>query len=97
MGQWPWPTFVVNIVGALLLGYFHHSVAGASAAVVVSTPLLGTGMCGGLTTFSTVQVETVQKGAAHAVAYTTASMLAGARRRPYRHRRPPALLWEHHL
>ena len=21
-GQWPWPTFVVNVVGALLVGFF---------------------------------------------------------------------------
>jgi CrcB protein len=55
-GQWPWATFAVNMVGALLLGYFfvlfrdhpeqnwRHS-------------FLGTGLCGTLTTFSTLQLE----------------------------------------
>ena len=50
---WPWATFVVNIVGAALLGYWFTTLPHTS----YRRPLLTTGFCGALTTFSTVQVE----------------------------------------
>ena len=54
-GAWPWATFVVNVAGSLLLGW-----------VVVARerwrPLVGTGFCGALTTFSTFQVQLVELG-----------------------------------
>jgi CrcB protein len=44
-------------------------------------PLLGTGVCGGLTTFSTMQVETLRMIEHHcyglAVGYTCASIVVG--------------------
>ena len=44
-------------------------------------PLLGTGLCGGLSTFSTVQVEIVKMLGAHAwvlaAGYAAASVAAG--------------------
>ena len=44
-------------------------------------PLLGTGLCGGLTTFSTMQVEIIKMLEHHhyglAVGYTAASIVAG--------------------
>lgn len=52
-GHWPWPTFAVNILGAFVLGY----VATRLPEGGYHRPLLGTGFCGGLTTFSTMQVE----------------------------------------
>ncbi|RAV10026.1 fluoride efflux transporter CrcB [Mycolicibacterium sp. GF69] len=52
-GHWPWPTFAVNVVGAFVLGY----VATRLPETSYRRPLLGTGFCGGLTTFSTMQVE----------------------------------------
>ncbi|HEX2212279.1 MAG TPA: fluoride efflux transporter CrcB [Mycobacterium sp.] len=52
-GHWPWSTFAVNIVGAFLLGF----VAARLPESSLRRPLLGTGLCGGLTTFSTMQVE----------------------------------------
>jgi fluoride exporter len=59
-GEWPWSTFIVNQLGALLLAW----LATELAEVVVPTrfwrPLLGTGLCGALTTFSAFQVETIQ-------------------------------------
>jgi fluoride exporter len=55
--QWPWSTFVVNIVGAFLLGYFATRLQERLPLSSYRRPLLGTGLCGGLTTFSTMQVE----------------------------------------
>ena len=49
--DFPWGTLTVNVVGCFLIGFF------------VGTewmPLLGTGFCGGLTTYSTFSYETVK-------------------------------------
>lgn len=56
-GQWPWGTFLVNIVGAFALGYFATRLQERLPLSAYRRPLLGTGFCGGLTTFSTMQVE----------------------------------------
>ena len=58
--RWPWPTFTVNIVGAFLAGYFTTRLLERLPVSSYRRPLLGTGLCGGLTTFSTMQVETVK-------------------------------------
>jgi len=80
-GRWPWPTFIVNIVGAFLLGYFVTRLLERLPTSSYRRPLLGTGLCGGLTTFSTMQVETVKMLEHHhyalAVGYTVASITAG--------------------
>ena len=55
--DWPWPTFVVNVVAALLLGYFVTRLQERLPISSYRRPLLGTGLCGGLSTFSTMQVE----------------------------------------
>jgi CrcB protein len=53
---WPWATFLVNVVGAVLLGYWFTTLPHTQ----YRRPLLTTGFCGALTTFSTVQVELVE-------------------------------------
>jgi CrcB protein len=53
----PWGTFTVNVVGSLVLGGVAASVQIAGAASWVQ-PLVGTGFCGALTTFSTFGFET---------------------------------------
>ena len=58
--RWPWATFIVNIVGAFLLGYFTTRLLERLPLSSYRRPLLGTGLCGGLTTFSTMQVETMK-------------------------------------
>jgi CrcB protein len=79
--QWPWPTFTVNIIGAFLLGYFTTRLLERLPLSSYRRPMLGTGLCGGLTTFSTMQVETVRMLDHHvyglALGYTTASVAAG--------------------
>ncbi|HEX7323535.1 MAG TPA: fluoride efflux transporter CrcB [Mycobacterium sp.] len=57
--RWPWPTFAVNVVGAFALGYFTTRLLERLPVSSYRRPLLGTGLCGGLTTFSTMQVETL--------------------------------------
>lgn len=80
-GHWPWPTFAVNVIGAFLLGYFTTRLLERLPVSSYRRPLLGTGLCGGLTTFSTMQVETVRMlEHGHwglAAAYTGASIAAG--------------------
>ena len=76
-GHWPWPTFVANILGTVLLGFIGTRLATSD----LRRPLWGTGVCGGLTTFSTVQVETllmIQHGSyLMAAGYTAAGITAG--------------------
>lgn len=55
----PWGTFTVNVLGSLVLGIT------AAVAVDLAPPawvlaLVGTGLCGALTTFSTFGYETVR-------------------------------------
>jgi CrcB protein len=78
---WPWPTFAVNIVAAFLLGYFVTRLTERLPLSSYRRPLLGTGLCGGLSTFSTMQVEILKMLDAHAWAlaagYAAASVAAG--------------------
>src|SRR5689334_25317133 len=79
--HWPWPTFAVNILGAFLVGYFVTRLQERLPLSSYRRPLLGTGMCGGLTTFSTMQVELLHMLAAEvyllAFAYGLVSVAAG--------------------
>lgn len=59
-GSWPWGTFVVNIAGAFLLGCVVVALRRHGEASIVLYRLLGTGLCGALTTFSTIQIELLE-------------------------------------
>ena len=78
---WPWPTFTVNVVAAFLLGYFVTRLQERLPLSSYRRPLLGTGLCGGLSTFSTMQVEILKMIDAHAwglaAGYAAASVTAG--------------------
>jgi len=80
-GAWPWPTFAVNVGGAALLGYFITRLQERLPVSAYRRPLLGTGLCGALTTFSTMEVELLRmldtRHFALAASYAAASLLAG--------------------
>jgi CrcB protein len=60
-------TLAVNVFGAFLLG-----------VVVTRSPrFLGTGFCGALTTFSTLQVELLDMSGLDAALYATGSIVLG--------------------
>jgi CrcB protein len=55
--HWPWATFLVNIAGAFMLGYFKTRLQERLPPSSYTSALLTTGLCGALTTFSTMQLE----------------------------------------
>jgi CrcB protein len=79
--QWPWPTFIANLVGAFLLGYFTTRLQERLPLSAYRRPFLGTGLCGALTTFSTMQLELLRMlDGEHfilAAAYAGVSVVAG--------------------
>jgi CrcB protein len=80
-GGWPWGTFVANQLGALLLAWLSTELTELVVPTRLWRPLLGTGLCGALTTFSAFQVETIEM-ARHdrpglAVAYALVSIAVG--------------------
>src|SRR5436305_861594 len=80
-GEWPWATFIVNVLGAFLLGYFVTRLQERLPVSAYRRPLLGTGLCGGLTTFSAMMVELLGMldgdRIGLALGYSAASILAG--------------------
>jgi fluoride exporter len=79
-GTWPWPTFVANLAGALALGYV-FALFRDRPPESLHHPFFATGVCGTLTTFSTLQLElyALLDGGdlGLATAYCAATLLAG--------------------
>lgn len=74
----PWGTFIVNLVGCLILG----ALTGAGTAMPNQVlTLVGTGFCGALTTYSTFSYETLrlveQKAYFYAAMNAVVSVVAG--------------------
>jgi CrcB protein len=76
----PWGTFTVNVVGSFIFGVLLHGVAVNAVSGSVNA-LLSTGLCGGLTTYSTFGYETIklfqERVRVYAVLNVVASIVAG--------------------
>lgn len=77
----PWPTFTVNVAGAFVLTLLIVVASDVLGPTTYLRPLIGTGFCGALTTFSSVVVAADQL-IAHghtevAAVYLAASIGAG--------------------
>ncbi|MFE2379474.1 fluoride efflux transporter CrcB [Streptomyces sp. NPDC059398] len=76
----PWGTFAVNVSACLILGLVTGAVSAGAASSQVQL-LVGTGLCGALSTYSTFSYETLrlaQDGARFfAAVNVTASVVAG--------------------
>lgn len=74
----PWTTLWVNLLGALLIGVLLVLVTERGAVHPLWRPLLGTGVLGGFTTFSTYSVDLQVRLAAGAVGQAVAYGIATA-------------------
>jgi CrcB protein len=79
-GGWPWGTLVVNMAGTLALGYFFARLSDHPEDSLAH-PFLTTGICGTLTTFSTLQLELFEMvdggRLGRAVAYLGVTLVVG--------------------
>ena len=80
-GHWPWATFCANLLGAFALGWLATRLQERLPLSAYGRPLLGTGLCGAFTTFSTMQLELLRMIDAGrdgmAAGYAAASLGAG--------------------
>jgi len=61
-GAWPWATLAANLVACGLLGYLATRLLERLPPSTYRRPLLGTGLCGALSTFSSIPVEAISLG-----------------------------------
>lgn len=76
--SFPWATLLINVTGSLLLGILTGLVVFRGDPTDLKL-IVGTGFCGGYTTFSTASFETVrliQRGAVTAALSNTVGTLA---------------------
>jgi CrcB protein len=80
-GAFPWTVLAINVAGAMLLAYMSTRLQERLPPSTYRRPLVGTGFCGALTTFSTMQVQAVRLGhdghALKGAVYLAVSLLAG--------------------
>ncbi|MFE7750719.1 fluoride efflux transporter CrcB [Streptomyces sp. NPDC057428] len=71
----PWGTFTVNVVGCLILGFLTGAALSGTAGHTVQL-LLGVGLCGALTTYSTFSYETLRLAESGARFFAAANVVA---------------------
>ena len=76
---WPWATFAANLLAVLVLGLLLAGGAGGAAEPSYRRAFLTTGLCGALSTFSTMMLELLRMIDANdwglALAYAGASLV----------------------
>jgi CrcB protein len=75
--QLPWTTLLINLTGSLLLGMLVVAVTEIWRPHRLVRPLLGTGVLGGFTTFSTFALQVRLLPAPAAAGYLLLSVLGG--------------------
>ena len=79
-GRWPWPTFLANLAGCAILALL-AGVVGRTPPTAGRAAFVGGGVCGALTTFSTLQLEVADLArdghVALGAAYLAVSVVAG--------------------
>lgn len=79
--SWPWAVLLINISGALLVGYLVTRLQERLPLSTYRRQLMGTGFCGAYTTFATMQLELLNMWNAHryglAAAYLGSSVICG--------------------
>lgn len=79
LDAFPVATFLVNVVGTVILGAVAALPSDWLSAHELTRPAIGTGFCGGLTTFSTMTLEIYQRSPTHsmlAATYAVTSLVA---------------------
>lgn len=78
---WPWGTFAANLVGTAVLAVLTFTFTARNDPRRLWRAALGAGFCGALTTFSALQIETIDLARdgrpALATAYAVTSLAAG--------------------
>jgi CrcB protein len=79
--DWHWATLIANVIGAAALGVILVRLPNPASAPSRLRAFLATGVCGGLTTFSTMQRELLSMidggHGALALSYAAVSIVAG--------------------
>lgn len=80
-GGFPWTVLAINVAGSTLLAYLSTRLQERLPPSTYRRPLVGTGFCGALTTFSTLQLQVVELGheghALEGAAYLVVSIAIG--------------------
>ena len=82
--SWPYGTFFVNVLGSFALGVVMEALGGRTLAGVDLRLVLGTGLLGGFTTYSSFNLETIRlweqgaQGRASAYVIATVVLCLGA-------------------
>lgn len=75
-GGWPWATLVINTTGCVLIGALMVVLLEVVTPHRLARPLLGVGVLGGYTTFSTYSVDVLQQLAAGRVGAAAGYLVA---------------------
>ena len=74
---WSYRTLIVNLAGALLIGWLSVWLPRVTDLDPRLHPFLVTGVCGGLTTFSSLQLDTLAQAPPAVSAYFAVSVTGG--------------------